>query len=394
MPPIVPEQERPDSPGRLQRVANFFVDKAVNADLGESPKMLLGEHSMKEGQELPMFPATAKPRHHRIPKVDLIIEDVAPGRPRREGEAPVNPSNKSWPWGGASKHDALLRVVPEAKHHHKFVARKGAEKLASRFASPDHKHEDLLDQEIMYGQRTIYSRITGLPVLVDGRIAETQSRHTAEQWINPLNPRNIINFKAMYVEKMLTRAVGTSKEGRNNLPKAHLQSGNILILDPATVAAYFGVAVEDWVKQIRGESEIIPQNVVIALGHYLSISDENLKSTSKAIEPPRRGSSEMIARAKAAPLYKAPEVINPHSAPTLEDVDYLHKFVAERTKEQEKQLNPTGRMLSRVEFQALQAIGARIRRNIVEDYLGPDATDEEIEQLSRAIDVYNPKKRR
>lgn len=394
VPPVVQEQADPVDPGRLQRFANFFVDKAVRADVGESPKMLMGENSMQKGKELPMFPATAKPRHHRMPKVELIIKDVAPERPPREGEDPVNPNNKNLPWGVASKHDALMRVVPDAKHHHKFVARKGAEKLASRFASADHKHEDLLDQEIMYAQRVIYGRITGLPVKGDGVIAEVQPRHTAEQWINPLNPRNITNFKAMYVQKMVARAVGTSKEGRSDIPKAHLKGGNILVLDPATVAAYFNVSVEDWVKQTRGESEVVPQNVVIAMGHYLSISDENLKSVCAAIEPPRRGSSEMVARAKAAPLYKPPEVIDPHRTPTLEDVDYVYKFVAEQIKNEEKQLNPTGRMLSRVEFQALQVISARIRRNVITEYLGPDATDEEVEQLSKLVDAYNPKKRR
>lgn len=221
--------------------------------LSHNRKTLIGNDGSKD--DLPRIPRTSPAWMHRVPRVEQIIGKILDNQ--------ANPRVHT-----GDNHNLLFKVFEEANHQKSHFTVRQADKRVR----PEGTTASLLYGRLMEAQRQIYTGLTSLNVDKNGGLTKEQ-REDISPWASMLDPHLIRDLKELVVENWMEKTSNDPIKHKEGIPRAQLRSGNIRFLEPGIIAPYLGVSVEDWLRQVRGEQGVVPETVVDAIGHFISISD-------------------------------------------------------------------------------------------------------------------------
>lgn len=285
------------------------------------------------------------------------------------------------PGVAARRHDTAKELIDHAR-----IKGHGLSKR-------ERARETILDEREAEMQRTVYRDITGLSYNADGR---PQGEHL--DWAQELNPHNISDLRKLYVESYLQEAQTSQNELHNkvHIPMAHLRAGNPRFLENGLMAAYFGVSVEDWLAQKSGQGdEVVPEDVIDAVGHYLAVDEKTLESAMAAIPylVARDSEDDPIQRAEASEVVPERVWRKALGYPIVMDVDErarlinalpelrrVQEAIEEEVKAKDRELKKqTGaRILSKDEYDLIRS---KARLDVVRQYLGSSASEDAVADM-------------
>lgn len=373
--------------GRLSRLARGLgaatVRNSASWDLSHKPKTLMPRKGpaikatvrRQDPSEESWLPRTTPSWMHRVSRVDQIVAELV-GRPGM----PASPAHSSFRVG---RHNLLVDLIRQAESKpQKFV-----DKSLDNLAPEGSKRAELLEDTLGEAQRWLYSRLTGVLVNGTGKLVPQQNE-TIAPWVNALDPHRIVNLKKLYVQRWMQQTEDKPLQHKEIIARKHLRTGSPVFLDPTLMSQYLGVSKEDWIAQIAGRKEIVPRTVLEALGHYMAISDENLESVCAAIPPFATSDSLEITQVGADKRteisnHDIREAIHGTEAVSgkgdlIAELTYVDKFI-KREIDAEVQKRSPGSMMPRDEYRELTA---EVRERVIREYLGDEATDDDVDQFA------------